>query len=458
MGLYKLCQHKGRARDRCEHAWWASYQHRGRLYRASLERWANVSIGSKTEAETILDRFREAVRDGSFSSVGPTERDGPLTFARFAAIYIERYVKANGLASGDTIEYRMAPILEHFGQTLLAEVKTADVEDFIAKLKEPARLAKHELVPRVRRPATINRYLSLLRHMFNWAIGREYIECSPFRRGTQALIRQEHEDNRRHRRINRDEEQQLLDMAPEYLRPMIVTALDAGLRRGEMLALTWADVDARPGWLRLRGETTKSGKTRWVPVATLRLAGTLEFLRLDADGNRRVGDSAVFANEHGEPVQFPEAVWHSTILRAHGIQPRQIGGRKGGFRLTDECRAALRRIDLHWHDLRHEYASRLVECGVPLSQVRDLLGHASIVTTERYDNQRPEALFEAAKRLETGEPFKNLSSSGSDAHSNRAEQPDEIDGNLLNKLKKKFGVDDGIRTRDSRSHSPELYP
>ena len=458
MGLYKLCQHKGRARDRCDHAWWASYQHRGRLYRTSLERWANVSIGSKTEAETILDRFRDAVRDGSFSLAGPTERDGPLTFARFAAIYVERYVKAKGLASADTIEYRMAPILQHFGQELLAEVKTADIEDFIVELKKPARLAKHELIPRTRRPATINRYLSLLRHMFNWAIGRQYIERSPFRRGTQTLIRQEHEDNRRHRRVDRGEEQRLLDLAPEYLRPMIVTALDAGLRRGEMLALTWADVDARPSWLRLRGETTKSGKTRWVPIPTSRLAGTLEFLRLDADGRRRVGDSAVFANEDGEPALFPEAVWHSTILRAHGVAPRQIGGPQGGFRLTDECRAALKRIDLHWHDLRHEYASRLVERGVPLSQVRDLLGHASIVTTERYDNQRPEALFEAARRLETGESFKNLSSSENNARNEAVEARDEIDGNLLEELKKGIGVDDGIRTRDSRSHSPELYP
>jgi site-specific recombinase XerD len=45
--------------------------------------------------------------------------------------------------------------------------------------------------------------------------------------------------------------------------------------------------------------------------------------------------------------------------------------------------------DLCWHDLRHEYASRLAERGVPLSQSRDLLGHSSIVTTERYDNQSP---------------------------------------------------------------------
>jgi len=65
----------------------------------------------------------------------------------------------------------------------------------------------------------------------------------------------------------------------------------------------------------------------------------------------------------------------------------------------------LREINLHWHDLRHEYASRLVERNVPLAQVRDLLGHASIVTTERHDNQRLEALQAAVARLEAGKAF-----------------------------------------------------
>ena len=55
--------------------------------------------------------------------------------------------------------------------------------------------------------------------------------------------------------------------------------------------------------------------------------------------------------------------------------------------------------------MRHEYASRLVERGVPLAQVRDLLGHASITTTERYDNQKLENLQAAAARLERGGTF-----------------------------------------------------
>jgi integrase-like protein len=66
---------------------------------------------------------------------------------------------------------------------------------------------------------------------------------------------------------------------------------------------------------------------------------------------------------------------------------------------------------LWFHDLRGEYASRLVDRGVPLSQVRDLLGHASIVTTEWYDHQRFEALEATAKRLDDGQLFNSLSTS-----------------------------------------------
>ena len=73
--------------------------------------------------------------------------------------------------------------------------------------------------------------------------------------------------------------------------------------------------------------------------------------------------------------------------------------------LSDASQDAFRRINLRWHDLRHEYASRLVEHGVPLAQVRDLLGHASITTTERYDNQTVANLKIAAAKLERGHAF-----------------------------------------------------
>src|SRR5687767_2224418 len=129
MGLFKLCCHKGRARDRCEHAWWGSFKHRGRLHRASLGKWAACDIRSKAEAEALLDRMRQAIRTGRFDNSRVVQADAALTFKAFAAIYVERYVQANALASADTIEYRMAPLLRHFGGKLLRDIRTADIED-----------------------------------------------------------------------------------------------------------------------------------------------------------------------------------------------------------------------------------------------------------------------------------------------------------------------------------------
>jgi hypothetical protein len=65
--------------------------------------------------------------------------------------------------------------------------------------------------------------------MMNWAVGREYIDRTPFRRGTETLIRKLREDNRRRRRVSEDEEARLLQVAPPLLRSMIITALDTGL-------------------------------------------------------------------------------------------------------------------------------------------------------------------------------------------------------------------------------------
>jgi integrase-like protein len=145
-----------------------------------------------------------------------------------------------------------------------------------------------------------------------------------------------------------------------------------------------------------------------------RLQAVPAFLCVAADGESKAADAAVFSNQIGEPIRYFERPWRAAC-KAAGI------------------------VNLRWHDLRHEFASRLVEKGVPLSQVRDLLGHASIVTTERYDNQKPEALMAAAKRLETGETFNNPSSSDTDAASENPNQHADADDNSLTELEKGLG-------------------
>ena len=164
MGLYKLCDHKGRARDRCAHAWWAQF----RKVRVSLEKWANREIDSKTDADMAFDDLKSAVRAGPFDKRGidvPLETT-TLTFRQFADIYKERHVFAKALAIGKTIEYRLRPLMDHFGNWPLAEIKTADVEDFIADLRKP-KIAGRRKKPRTLSPASINRTIEIMRHMMN---------------------------------------------------------------------------------------------------------------------------------------------------------------------------------------------------------------------------------------------------------------------------------------------------
>ncbi len=104
----------------------------------------------------------------------------------------------------------------------------------------------------------------------------------------------------------------------------------------------------------------------------------------------------MFSNEVGEPVKSFRTAWEKALTRA-------------------------KIRDCHWHDLRHEYASRLAESGVPLVQVKELLGHASIVTTERYNTNKAESLHAAVQVLK---PTTNGGSDGPTSTQTDAENED----------------------------------
>ena len=279
----------------------------GQLPRHSREpaTWANRDIHTKAEAQAVLDEVRTTIRAGTFDARGRSPREvSPMTFREFTEIYKERHAVAKNLSLAQTIDWRIRPILERFGDWALTEIKTADIEDFIADLRKPRIVGKRADERRLT-PASINRTIELLRHMLNLAVGREYLEKTPFRRGTETLIKKLREDNQRRRRLATDEELRLLAAAPPHLRSMIITALDTGMRGGEMLALRFADIDTARGLIVLRGETTKSKKTRLVPISTQRLRAVLEWLRIDAEGKQKSDETLVFSNEVGEPLLLP---------------------------------------------------------------------------------------------------------------------------------------------------------
>src|SRR5438128_10023818 len=98
MGLYKICEHRGRARDRCDHTWWGSF----RGLRVSLSKWTNREISCKAEGAAALDELRRAIRKGTFDGRGLEPRPDvtKLTLREFADIYKQRHVHAKQLAIG----------------------------------------------------------------------------------------------------------------------------------------------------------------------------------------------------------------------------------------------------------------------------------------------------------------------------------------------------------------------
>jgi integrase len=174
----------------------------------------------------------------------------------------------------------------------------------------------------------------------------------------------------------------------DEMRDRIIGAIDTGCRRGEMLKIQNKHVDWRHRWIRILKEHSKTEVARVIPFE----AGS----RLEKLLRRRgfLGpDAYVFGQATaGAYVASFKSAWETLLLLANGITPERAGS---GKRVSN--RRELARIDLHWHDLRHEALSRLADDGVPVHELQLLAGHASITTTQRYMNARATSLAESMR-------------------------------------------------------------
>jgi integrase len=196
-------------------------------------------------------------------------------------------------------------------------------------------------------------------------------------------------------------EVRLLKHSGPHLRALIVAALSTGCRIGELLSLQWQqirhDEQGQARWIVLPAAKTKGNTTRVLPIGP-RLGAELAMRRQGPDGQDHPPSAYVFGDEAGGPVGSIKRAWELTVLRAHGHTPVWVKGKPG--RLAPESRAALRSINLHFHDLRREFACSLLESSADLHDVRDFLGHANITTTSRYLASSPMRLARALARLE----------------------------------------------------------
>lgn len=375
MGIYKRCHHSGKERDRCADPWHASYALKGHpRVRVSLTQWTGRELRTKTEANVAFEELKAEIRAGRFSPIGlnvtvPVVPKGgtPLTFAAFAVVFQQHYVEAQRLKTRTDWPYRVKPLLDAFQRELLPAITQERIDAWYAQRRLEAEAQE-------RSQAWVNRPVSLLRTMLNWAVERGYLASAP-----RFTI--DSEDYSRWRRVSPEEEQRLLAVADPVLRALLILALDTGARKGEMLALRVGDVDLGAGVIRFRGETTKSDKTRDVPILTNRLREVLGWLQRDAKGHSRPPQAKLILDASGSPLADFRYHWNRARLLAYGHTPHYDSLDKG---LTDACRAQIAAIDLHWHDLRHEFACRLDDRGVALGKIQRLLGHANIATTERY--------------------------------------------------------------------------
>lgn len=154
----------------------------------------------------------------------------------------------------------------------------------------------------------------------------------------------------------------------DYLSPAVLIALNTGLRRGELFSLTWPCVDFDKGTITALGKFAKSGKTRHLP-ASEEARDVLTAWREQTDGN-----GLVFPNRDGDRFGSLKKSW-AAVLADAGI------------------------VEFRWHDLRHSFASKLVQAGVSLNVVRELLGHADLALTLRYAHLAPDNLGEAIKAM-----------------------------------------------------------
>lgn len=159
----------------------------------------------------------------------------------------------------------------------------------------------------------------------------------------------------------------------DHMKPLILIAMNTGLRRGELLSLTWDDLDLDRRIVTVGGNIAKSGKTRHVPLNSI-CANVLNQWADQRSSPQHGGDLA-FPSPYGGKLVNIRRAWVSILAEA---------------KITN----------FRWHDLRHHFASKLVQRGVDLNTVRDLLGHADLKMTLRYAHLSPDNKADAVALLE----------------------------------------------------------
>lgn len=319
----------------------------------------------KKEAEQFENAIKYRLAQQQNGVIPREEKNVQLS--KLKDLYIS-YAKNNKKSYKNDL-YTLKIIISYFGAgAVVQKITPLKIEDFKDYLKTERKLKN----------STINRYLEILSKMFNLGIDNEIIKKNPL-----AKISKLREDNHKIRFLTIEEEKRLfaeierkLEVLDRYtkkkkliqpylfLKPIVITALQTGMRRGEILNLKWTNIDFDFGFIELLD--TKSGKARKIPLSST--------LKKEFDNIEKKSEYIFINPKTNEPYVDLKKSFHKVIKNA-GIE------------------------NFRFHDLRHTVATRLVEKGIDLTVVQEILGHSKVTTTQRYAHPVPQRKLDAIEIL-----------------------------------------------------------
>lgn len=301
----------------------------------------STGTNDKQLAEAIAAKWQhESFMEQHFGIIPDTPfRDALLRYATAKK-------RENARGYEDTNRYQLQMLLDKFGDKMLSEIDAKLLRDFADTCRE------------TQKDASLQRYLAVIKAILNKAKDEGDLLALP-------VFPKVKQPKGRTRWLTVEEEHRLLKASPERIRLLIAFALDTGGRRSELFRLDWRYLDLEQG--RVTFVETKNGEDR-----SIRLTERAKQI-LVALGPK--GSGAVFT-----------------------YQGKALKGIKTSF---DTARTKAGLEDFRFHDLRHTFASRLVQKGLPLYEVMHMTGHKSLTMVQRYSHLAPEYQERAIEALNT---------------------------------------------------------
>ena len=350
---------------------WRDMRTRGRptwciKYKGLDAKWhrERTDAQTKEQAQRLLRARLSDLADAREKGLETLQRRKPVTFEQFVDT---EYMPAKAPpARRESTHERDKQLYRNikgsFGPLLLGAITTAEVEKYFAKRK--TSLTCRRTPPS---KAQMNRERQFLSSVLGMAKRWGLLD-----RNIVEDVKKLREDNIRDRVLSPDEETAILENAPGYLVPIILVALNTGMRLGEILGLKWSDVDrrngesVRGGFVRI-GAESKGHRARHVPIN---------------QGLKEVLDA-------GSPMESDEGFVPFVFPNPRTKKPYKVISVSLSFGSTTR-RAKVEGVS--FHTLRHTAVSRMVAAGVPDRIIMKVVGHTTPNMVSRYAHLAPDNL------------------------------------------------------------------